>query len=753
MLKTIFTLSMLAAITYSAEYHVSVNGDDSSVGSMSNPFKTISKGAEVAMPGDVITVHEGIYREEINPPRGGALNEHRIVYRASEGEEVVIKGSEVAKGWTHVEGDVWKWVCKGPDSFFGSHNPFRTQIYGDWFMHCGRLTHTAQVYLNGTPLTEAAHLDEVMETTGNKPLWFTNDNSRPKDHAGASVDLLDLTFNGKGATPISAADFCDTRGVGTKTRNEETFIHQAKSGNWVTFKDVNLGQDTTQVTFNGLSDTMGLQVEIRLDGPDGKLLGTCPAGYTGDTWDLKWKPFTTGLKRVSGKQTLCLVFKDHPAPKPNAKEVIIWAQFKGTDPNKELVELNARETVFYPREPGINYITVSGFILEHGSPSWAPPTAEQVGLIGTHWSKGWIVENNTIRHASCVGVTLGKYGDEYDNTSSDSAEGYVATVERAAENGWTKEKVGSHIVRNNTIHSCGAAGICGSLGAIFSEISGNHIYDINRDKPWSGYEMAGIKFHAPIDMLVKDNCIHHTSRGIWLDWMTQGTRVTGNLLYDNGRQDIYLEVNHGPFVIDNNIFATKNPWSTLKDRSQGGAFAHNLFLNTIDAKPDGRRTPYHEPHSSEIVGLSNIQGGDSRFYNNLIGGRGLADYNTMEQPCKAQGNVYIAGAEPLVGETEFFVASRDAVGCDLFTENDAVYLKVKFPKEIHGRKRKLVTTSLLGKTKISKARFEHPDGTPLTIDTDYFGNPRDLEKPDAGPFHVQAPHEISIQVWPKNKIR
>jgi alpha-L-arabinofuranosidase len=27
---------------------------------------------------------------------------------------------------------------------------------------------------------------------------------------------------------------------------------------------------------------------------------------------------------------------------------------------------------------------------------WAPPTAEQVGLIGTNWSKGWIIENNTV---------------------------------------------------------------------------------------------------------------------------------------------------------------------------------------------------------------------------------------------------------------------------------------------------------------------------------------------------------------------
>jgi len=68
--------------------------------------------------------------------------------------------------------------------------------------------------------------------------------------------------------------------------------------------------------------------------------------------------------------------------------------------------------VFYPRETGRNFITVRGFTLEHAATNWAPPTAEQVGLIGTHWSKGWIIENNTISHSRCVGITLGKYGDE-----------------------------------------------------------------------------------------------------------------------------------------------------------------------------------------------------------------------------------------------------------------------------------------------------------------------------------------------------
>ena len=95
----------------------------------------------------------------------------------------------------------------------------------------------------------------------------------------------------------------------------------------------------------------------------------------------------------------------------------LWAQFKDANPNEALVEINVRQAVFYPEQPGIDFITVRGFKLSQAATPWAPPTAEQIGLVGTHWSRGWIIEDNTISHARCVGVTLGKYGDEFDNKS------------------------------------------------------------------------------------------------------------------------------------------------------------------------------------------------------------------------------------------------------------------------------------------------------------------------------------------------
>ena len=150
------------------------------------------------------------------------------------------------------------------------------------------------------------------------------------------------------------------------------------------------------------------------------------------------------------------------------------------------MEINVRQTVFYPEKTGINYITVRGFTLEDAATPWAPPTAEQIGLIGAHWSKGWIIENNTISHSICSGISLGKYGDQWDNTSANSAEGYVKTIERALADGWSKENIGHHIVRNNTISHCEQTGIVGSLGAAFSTVTGNTIYNVHMHQSFGG---------------------------------------------------------------------------------------------------------------------------------------------------------------------------------------------------------------------------------------------------------------------------
>lgn len=169
-------------------------------------------------------------------------------------------------------------------------------------------------------------------------------------------------------------------------------------------------------------------------------------------------------------------------------------------------------------------------------------------------------------------------------------------------------------MRNNVIHDCGQNGIVGHLGCVFSDIYGNEIYNIAVKHEFYGYEIAGIKFHAAIDTQIHENYIHDCTLAIWLDWETQGTRVSRNLFTDNIR-DLMVEVSHGPYIVDNNIFTS--PYS-FENASQGGAYVHNLILGNMkhwDVLT--RSTPYHFPHTTAIMASSFIYGettGSTRIF-------------------------------------------------------------------------------------------------------------------------------------------
>jgi len=612
-------ITLIVTFSLSAkEYHVAKTGNDKNPGTLEAPFFTIQAAANMAQPGDVITVHEGVYREWVKPPRGGNSDSERIVFQAAAGKKTEIKGSEKIKGWKKVNENVWSVAI--PNTFFGDYNPYTDKIHGDWFNDLGRVHHTGDVYLNGNSLWESA----LMETVLNPP-----------------------------------------------------------------------------------------KTEIRIGGPPSPTFWYCES---------------------------------------DKENTFIYANFRNANPNEELVEINVRKACFYPVINNVNYITVRGFTMQHAATQWAPPTAEQIGLIGTNWSKGWIIENNIISDSRCSGITLGKHGDEFDNTSENSAEGYVETIHRAIKRGWSKEKIGSHIVRNNTIFNCEQTGICGSLGAIFSTIENNTIYNIWKKRQFTGAEMGGIKIHASIDMVIKNNRLYNCGRGLWLDWMAQGTRVTQNLLYNNTTDDIFVEVNHGPFLIDNNILLSK---LAVRDWSEGGAYAHNLFAGNFELRPQNRLTPFHKPHSIELAGLKKTRGGDNRFYNNIFMNgyhepefkiTGLQVYNNAELPVFADGNVYCNGVEVFKNDKNF-LEINSLVESEIPDDKSGFFIDFNFSESIKKLKTKYVTTELLGKAVVPEQGFENNDGAPLTVDYDFFGNKRNRKNPVTGPFEKPQESKIELKLW------
>lgn len=743
------SFTVLAAIAIGAraeEIHVATNGYDTAHGNASDPFRTIQHAAEVAQPGDVITVHGGVYRERINPPRGGESDAKRIVYQAAPGERVEIKGSEVAKGWTKCEGDVWKVAL--PNSFFGKFNPYSDLIRGDWFNPKGREHHTGAVYLNGDWLIEAAKLDDVLNAGGQLSY---------EEKGGCLLNVA--WFQPAKGAKMPATKYVAQNGVKNAPCTEGgECIGWIENGDWASYDNVDFGADAESIEIRAASVTGGGVIEIRDGSSTGELLGTCAVADTGD-WQA-WQSFTAKIKPVSGSKKLCMLFRPPLSTKKasplwfakvEGDSTTIWAQFKGVDPNKELVEINARQTVFYPDKPGRNFITVRGFTMEHAATPWAPPTAEQPGLIGTHWSKGWIIESNIVRYSKCSGIALGKHGDQFDNTSANSAEGYVKTIERAHAFTipWTKENVGGHIVRNNHISHCEQTGIVGSMGCAFSTVTGNVIHDIYRHKLFTGAEMGGIKFHASIDVVISGNHIYRSGTfGIWLDWMAQGTQVSGNLLHDNGGQDLFMEVDHGPYVIANNIILSQQAHLA---NSRGGAYVHNLVAGNQRIAHDNRETPFHKAHSTEVVALHNCPIGDARWINNILFSRcNLNAYDKAPLPVTMAGNVFLKGSAPGQYEAAPLIKPDFDPGAAIVEKEDGWYLDITLDQSWRTEQpRKLVTGELLGKAQIPNLPFENRDGSPLRIDTDYFGKKRDAANPFPGPFEISEGGKQTIKVWPK----
>lgn len=449
---------------------------------------------------------------------------------------------------------------------------------------------------------------------------------------------------------------------------------------------------------------------------------------------------------------------------------VVFANFGELDPSKFTVEVNVRDCCFAPNRAGVNYITVSGFEMAHAATNWAPPTGEQNGAIWARWCKGWIIENNTVHHSRCTGISLGRESDFENNPMlilrrKTGFRNQLETLFKSVNMGWSKERVGSHLVRNNTVYSCGQAGIVGHMGCAFSEVCQNHIYDIGYGG-FEGAEIAGIKFHAAIDTYIHHNCIHGTKRGLWLDWEAQGVRVSSNVLYDNNdTQDFYIEVTHGPLLIDNNIFASR---LSVSNFAQGSAFIGNCFGGKFNIeKVLYRYTPYHFPHSTDVMGCSMVYGGDDRIYNNVFAVTGTDCYNGMPasydeynafindskyttpnfygftdhgQPVFIGNNVYSGEAVPFEKEADCTVY-KTGVGLEITEESDGVYAELKLPADCPCFA--AVNTHSLPAVRMSEGLFETPDGKTITLDTDISGNKRE-NATVPGPF---AKANVKVKVF------
>ena len=294
---------------------------------------------------------------------------------------------------------------------------------------------------------------------------------------------------------------------------------------------------------------------------------------------------------------------------------------------------------------------------------------------------------------------------------------------------------------------------------------------------------------------------------MWLDWQAQGTRVTQNLFHDNVPpkgveitnglslgEDIFVEVSHGPTLIDNNLLLSD---VSVRLSTQGLALVHNLIAGSFDyvgkgtdnqAKhsKDCRFTPYHVPHRTEVAGFMTILHGDDRFYNNIFiqkpvredlealshdenlfeedglvqficGTKPFDGYPTMKEykdrfaahepmdnddkdryydhlPVWTGGNAFFNGAQPCDREIGAFVDTEHEITWELGEDGTFTTDLYDFLPVMNNE---VISTEVLGMAFEPEERFEQPDGTPIVFCRDYFDEHRGAD-PLSGPFASPA---------------
>ncbi|MFC1761215.1 right-handed parallel beta-helix repeat-containing protein [Planctomycetota bacterium] len=397
------------------------------------------------------------------------------------------------------------------------------------------------------------------------------------------------------------------------------------------------------------------------------------------------------------------------------KVTTILANFGEVDPNKEMAEINVRESLFMPETSGLKYITVDGFHFEHAAPNWAPPVIElQTGAVGPRMGKCWIIENCTIINSRCVGIILGQApGVDYADIDA----------------------FGDHIIRNNIIQRCGQAGIAGQRGATRSLISGNLIEETNVRKEFGGWETAAIKFHHSVDTVIENNLIrgvYHQKQGafgIWIDYGNQGTRITRNIICATQAATVFLEMNHGPILVDNNILVGKD----VRSNSEATVFAHNLFVDCgYSYRPDlERQSSYYTPHTLETAGRKPGTAQDDKWFNNIFIRKGLDD--VKEAPGFVSNyNIFLEGAKKSAfGDLQSVVDSFDTK----FNRKDSsngVTVSFFVQDEHFPSSSPWVDDDLVGVFPTVGQTIEDRYGNALTVDTDFAGEKR--SQPLAGPL-------------------
>ena len=300
--------------------------------------------------------------------------------------------------------------------------------------------------------------------------------------------------------------------------------------------------------------------------------------------------------------------------------------FDSGNPNNSLIEIGTKQHLLKPQKVGLNYIQVSGLTFEHCANGFLRTSTGAVTSLGGHH---WIIENNTIRQINSSGLEFGYLAYEPKDQNPEN------TLRKE------KENQGFMIVRNNTIHDCGTAGIR-SFVVTNGLITGNHIYNIGWQDAENYWECSGIKILVAHKTLVNRNHIHDIQggNGIWLDWDIRYSRVTQNNIHgvQNIQGGIFIEASHYPNLVDNNFIWNIDGNGIYANDTDYLMVYHNLVANVSGNVVHAIVQTDRSQNGRKLTAEENL------VYNNIfINGLPMRFSSNSN---KADHNLYVSTKEP-----------------------------------------------------------------------------------------------------------
>jgi hypothetical protein len=268
------------------------------------------------------------------------LNEDMVSYDRSIGDNGIVSIEMTPEAFGSQEGrDGEKRASYTEGPWFYKRNNLYYMIYAakgipEYIAYSTAPTAEGPWTYRGIIMERADHLaftnhSGIIDYKNNSYIFYHDQALSEGEGFKRSVSVEQFTYNADGSIPlikptnegvtksvsllnpytrVQAETIAWSEGLKTSGNSQSgVYLSQINNGDYLIVRSVDFGKGAKSFAARVASASQGGQIEVRLNNPDGKLLGTIDVKNTGGLE--KWSTVKGKLKKATGVNDVCLVFK------------------------------------------------------------------------------------------------------------------------------------------------------------------------------------------------------------------------------------------------------------------------------------------------------------------------------------------------------------------------------------------------------------------------------------------------------------